>query len=182
MFPERIKLHDKEFEHYLSAELVDQYVSSIAKTISEEETGKDIVFVCILNGSFIFAADLYRKVNLDLESEITFLKASSYENTESTGKVKQLIGLDKDLTGKTVIIIEDIVDTGNTIVDIVPQLQNMGAAEVKVATFFWKPTVYDKDIDIDYWCLSIPDYFVIGYGLDYNGLGRGLKDVFKLKE
>ena len=175
---ERIKVKDKEFEVFIPSSEIQKGVEKIAEEINMDFQGKNPLFLSILNGSFIFAADLLKKI--DIDCEISFVKLKSYEGTSTTGIVKTLIGLDEDITDRDVIILEDIVDTGNTIENLIDQLMALNPAEVKVATLLFKPEAYVKDIKIDYKALEVPNEFLIGYGLDYNGLGRNLVDIYKI--
>ncbi len=178
---DRIKLHDKFFVPFITADKIDEAVQETANQINKEL--KDVetpIFLCVLNGSFIFSADLIRKINF--QSDIVFIKLASYEGTSSTGEVKEIIGLTKSVEGRTVIVVEDIVDTGNTIEELYNILKEKGAKEIKVCTLLLKPDAYKKDIKIDYPALSIPNDFIVGYGLDYNQLGRQYKDIYVLDE
>lgn len=175
----RIKLHDKYFIPSIPNEEIERAVSIIAKEISDEYRDKEHpIFLSILNGSFMFTASLMQKI--DIQAEVSFIKMSSYDGTESTGCVKQLLGLNKNISGKSVIIVEDIIDTGNTIVELVALLKNAGAGEIKVCTLLLKPDSYKKDIKIDYPAIRIPNDFIVGYGLDYDELGRQYKDIYVL--
>lgn len=175
-----IQVHDKKFDIYIKAEEIDKKVASLAQAILADTQGRKPLFLCVLNGSFLFAADLMR--HYKGEAEISFVKLSSYSGTGTTGNVKQLIGLNEDITGRTVIIIEDIVDTGITIENLLNQLNEMQPAEIKIATLLLKPEAYKKSIKIDYVAMEIPNRFVLGYGLDYDGLGRNLADIYQLVE
>lgn len=175
-----VKILDKTFKTYVSAQKIQQIVDEMANKMNKELAGKDVIFLGILNGSFIFAADLYRKINFD--SQITFLKVASYEGTSSTGKVKRLIGVNESLENKTVVIIEDIIDSGITMSHIIKQLKGYEPAEIKVATFLFKPEAYQMNDTIDYIGLEIPNDFIIGYGLDYDGFGRNLENLYVIEE
>lgn len=178
---DRIKLHDKTFRLYITADEIEEKVNGIAQRLNEDLKEVDTpLFLSVLSGSFIFAADLMRKINV--QSDIAFIKLASYEGTESTGNVKQVMGLSKSVEGKTVVIIEDIVDTGNTIAELYRILKNAGAADIKICALMFKPGSYNKDIKIDYPVFSIPNDFIIGYGLDYNQLGRQYKDIYVIDE
>ena len=174
-----IKLHDKYFKKYISEE---EILKAIDKIVSElmEDIGDELpLFVGILNGSFMFTADLIRRYPKD--SEVSFVKLASYEGTNSTGTVNELIGLNTDLTDRTVVILEDVIDTGNTLVKIYDIFNHLPVKQLKIATLFFKPDVFKKELPIDYIGISIPDRFIVGYGLDYDELGRNLKDVYQLK-
>lgn len=175
-----IQLHDKRFVAFISSEELDFAVKGMAKRITDDLGGETPVFVGVLNGAFLFLADLvksYRGL-----CEVEFVRMASYEGTGSTGRVSQLIGLNKDLKGRTVVLVEDIVDTGNTIVALRKLVKEQQPAHLKIATLFLKPDVYDKDVKLDYVGIRIPDKFIVGYGLDYDGLGRNLPDVYQLAE
>ncbi len=176
-----IKLHDKYFTPYISKENIAKYVQYLANIVADD-IGKDEVpiFIGILNGSFMFAADFVREYPHNCH--ITFVKLASYEGTNSTGKIKQLVGLNEDLEGKTVVILEDIIDTGNTLSEIYKIFKNKNLKNLKIATLFFKPDVFRKSLHIDYIGKSIEDKFIVGYGLDYDGLGRNLPDIYQLKE
>ncbi len=173
-----VKLHDKEFKISITDKQIDDAIQKIADQINYDLKGKDVIFLAILNGSFMFAADLFRKI--DFNCEITFLKLSSYQGTSSGGAVKELIGFNEDIAGKTLVILEDIVDTGNTLSVIHEKLAEQKPAEIKIASLLYKPEAYKKPYPIDYTGISIANDFVVGYGLDYDGLGRNLKDIYKV--
>jgi hypoxanthine phosphoribosyltransferase len=173
-----IKVHDKEFISYLSSAEIDEQVARVAAEINRDYTGKKPLFIAILNGAFIFAADLFKYITL--EAEICFIKLASYKGVKSTGKVITAIGLDVDLYGREVIIVEDIVDTGKTLSQFLPQLEHHHPASLKIASLLHKPDAMIHPIKIDYLGFTIPDKFVIGYGLDYDGLGRNIKEIYQL--
>lgn len=178
---DKITLHDKQFRICMTASQIDEAVSAVADKINEDLKGVEApLFLSVLNGSFMFAADLMRKIRPD--SNIAFIKLASYEGTSSTGKVKQLMGLSEDITGRTVIVIEDIVETGNTIAEMHRILKEAGAADIRICTLLFKPKAYRQNIDVNYVALSIPNDFIVGYGLDYNGLGRQYKDIYVLDQ
>lgn len=175
----KIKLKDKEFGVSLGSDEIQKIIKQIANTINMDFKGKETpLFISILNGSFMFTADLLK--HIDFNCEISFLKLSSYLGTSSTGSVKELIGINESIQGRSVIVLEDIVDTGITLEQIVIELKKLNPAEIKVATFLFKPAAYKKDIKIDYVGKEIPNDFIIGYGLDYDGLGRNLPDIYTL--
>jgi hypoxanthine phosphoribosyltransferase len=169
---------DKDFEVYISNAEIKKVISRIARQINEDLQGKDVIFLGILNGAFMFASDLFREITLDCQ--ITFLKLASYAGTSSTGTVKRLIGINEDIYRKTVVILEDIVDTGVTLDNIIKQLKGYEPAEIKVATMLFKPEAYTKELVLDYVGLEIPNDFVLGYGLDYQGFGRNLSDLYRV--
>lgn len=173
-----ITVHDKSFIPYISEEQLRKEIQRIASEINNDYEGRQPVFLAILNGSFVFASDLMREI--DLECEICFIKLASYKGVKSTGKVITSIGLDMELYQRDVIILEDIVDTGKTLSQFIPQLQHQHPASIKVATLLHKPSATRHEIQIDYLGFSIPDKFVLGYGLDYDGLGRNIKEIYQL--
>ncbi len=176
----KVKILDKTFEPFIDAKQIENAVQGIAEKMRKDLAGKDVVFVAILNGAFMFASDLFRSI--DFQARITFLKMASYMGTSSSGSVKQLIGINEELKDKTVVVIEDIVDTGITIDLIVRQLKTYDPKEVKVAALLLKPDALQKDVKLDYVGLEIPTRFIVGYGLDYNGFGRNLKEIYVLSE
>jgi hypoxanthine phosphoribosyltransferase len=171
-----ITIKDKQFKPYISAQTIHESVKNIAQKINSELAGDFPIFLVVLNGSFMFAADLLREVIIPCE--ISFIKLSSYSGTSSSGTVSELIGLNEDLSGRTVIIVEDIVDSGNTLEKLMGSLGK--AKKIKVAAALFKPEAYKKEHGIDYVGLTIKNEFVIGYGLDYDGQGRNLKDIYIL--
>ena len=175
-----IQLHDKHFVPFISAEEIDFAIKNMAKQMDDDFFDEKPIFIGVLNGSFMVLSDLmkhYRGM-----CEVSFVKMSSYTGMETTNKVNELIGLNQDLTGKTVIVVEDIVDTGNTIEVLKDILKAKNVKHFKIATLFFKPDAYKKDIKLDYVGIRIPNKFIVGYGLDYDGLGRNLKDVYQLSE
>lgn len=173
-----LKVHDKEFIPYIGSSEIEKQVSRVASEINRDYEGKRPLFIAILNGAFIFAADLFKQINL--EAEIGFIKLASYKGVKSTGKVITAIGLDAELFGRDVIIVEDIVDTGRTLSQFLPQLEHHHPASLKVASLLHKPSAMIYPIKIDYLGFTIPDKFVLGYGLDYDGLGRNIKEIYQL--
>ena len=174
----KVLIHGRTFKIKITESEIQKAVTEVANQINIDLKDKKPLFLAVLNGSFIFAADLMKKVNL--ECEISFMKLASYDGTSSTGTIKQLIGINEEIKGRTVVIIEDIVDTGNTLSTILEQLKDLNAAEIKIATLLFKPDAYTKTIPIDYTAIVVPNDFLIGYGLDYNGLGRNLADIYVL--
>lgn len=168
-----------EFEPYISREQIDLRLNDLAAKIEEDFSGQCPIFICVLNGAFAFAADLFRKVRL--ESEITFIKLQSYIGTGTTGKVKEIIGLNTSIEGRPVIIVEDIVDTGITMYNLICDLRQRGASIIKVASLLHKPDALQKEVTIDYLGFSIPNKFIVGYGLDLDGLARNLPDIYILR-
>lgn len=173
-----IKIKDKEFLLSIKAEDIQKAVCNIAAKINRDLDGKNPLFLVILNGSFMFASDLFKL--LKIPCEISFLKTASYQGTNTTEDVKTLIGLAEDIKGRTVVILEDIVDTGHTIKDILKNLTEHKPAEIKICTMLFKPNAYKMDIKLDYVGIEIPNDFIIGYGLDYNGFGRNYADIYKI--
>jgi hypoxanthine phosphoribosyltransferase len=175
-----MKIKDKEFDLYIPRDRIDSKVIEIAFKINKEYANKNPIFIVVLNGAFMFAADLMKVVNI--ESELSFVKISSYEGTESSGKVKEIIGLTESIAGRHVVIIEDIVDTGITMEHILKSLNQLSPASISIATFLLKPKSLQRKIDLKYIGFEIPSDFVIGYGLDFNGYGRNLSDVYVLSQ
>lgn len=175
---DKIKIHDKYFEPFIPFSKIDNAITKIAKEINKDMNGKTPIFLVILNGSFMFAGDLLKKI--DVLCEVSFVKLASYSGTQTTEKVRQLIGFDEDIIGRSVIILEDIVDSGITMENVLGQLDSMGAAEVKIATLLFKPDAFRKSYKIDYVGIEIPNDFIVGYGLDYDSQGRNLKDIYKI--
>lgn len=173
-----IKVHDKTFETYLSEETIQQRVREIATAINKDYAGKRPLFIAILNGSFMFAADLFK--HLEIEAELCFIKLASYKGMKSSGKVVTSIGLEEDLFGKHVIIVEDIVDTGKTLYDFLPKLTHQQPESLRIATLLHKSEATKYPMEIHYTGFDIPNKFVVGYGLDYDGLGRNLKEIYQV--
>lgn len=175
-----IKVHDRQFGTYLSEEVILQKVKELAAAINKDYQDKRPLFVAILNGSFMFASDLFKQLTID--AEICFIKLASYKGTRSTGQVITAIGLDHDLYNRHVVIIEDIVDTGKTLNEFLPQLHHQNPASLKIVALLHKPEATKYPLTIDYTGFVIPNKFVVGYGLDYDGLGRNLKEIYQLAE
>jgi len=173
-----VRILDKKFRELISEQAIRKRIDEMALQINRDFTGSEVIFVGILNGAFMFAADLFRKTGLN--SRITFVKLASYVGTNSTGSVKELIGWNEELAGKKIIVVEDIVDTGSTLERIVNELVIRNVADIRIATLLLKPTAYKKDIPVNYVGFEIPNNFVVGYGLDYNGYGRNLPCVYTL--
>lgn len=175
-----ITLNQKQFVPYLTAIEINEQVVRLANEINNDYQGKRPLFIAILNGSFMFASDLFKA--LTIECEICFIKLASYKGTKSTGQVITSIGLDAILTDRHVIVLEDIVDTGKTLSEFLPQLVNQQPSSLKVASLLHKPDALSYPLKIDYLGFTVPDKFLLGYGLDYDGYGRNLKEIYKLLE
>lgn len=174
-----IQIGDKHFEEYLSADQIQACVKQLAKEIDADYQDKELLILGILNGSFLFVADLVKYMKTD--PEISFLKFASYDGISSTGKVNDLIGINEDLTDKHILIIEDIVDSGTTLAHIMNILKEKNAASIHTATLFFKPDAYKQNIKLEYIGMEIPNLFVVGYGMDYQGKGRNLTGLYQLK-
>jgi hypoxanthine phosphoribosyltransferase len=175
-----IQLNDKKFTPYLTVAQIDEQIKRLGAELNKDYEGKRPLFIAILNGSFMFASDLFKE--LTIECEICFIKLASYKGTKSTGQVITSIGLDATLTDRHVIIIEDIVDTGKTLHEFLPQLVNQQPTSLKIAALLHKPDALAHPIKIDYLGFNVPNKFLLGYGLDYDGYGRNLKEIYKLIE
>lgn len=175
-----IQLHDKKFVPFISAQEIDFAIAEMAKKIEVDFADETPVFIGVLNGSFMVISDLMK--HYSKPCEISFIKMSSYEGTSSTNTVKQLIGLNQNLEGRSVVIVEDIVDTGNTLVELKKLFKEQNVKHFKIATLFLKPEAYQKDIKLDYVGIRIPNKFIVGYGLDYDGLGRNIPEVYQLAD
>jgi hypoxanthine phosphoribosyltransferase len=174
-----IKLFDKEFIPYLPEDLILEKIKELAQQINKDYKDKKPLFIAVLNGSFMFSADLFKELNI--EAEICFIKLASYKGTKSTGHVITAIGLDTDITNRHIIVLEDIIDTGKTLDSFLPQLYNQQPASLKIAVLLHKPDATIFPVPIDYCCFSIPNKFVLGYGLDYDGFGRNIREIYQLK-
>lgn len=175
-----ITVNDKQFKPYISAATIAEQIKQLAVQINKDYKGKRPIFIAILNGSFMFASDLFKEITID--AEICFIKLASYKGTRSTGNVITSIGLDEPLEGRHVIIIEDIVDTGNTLAKFLPQLYVQQPASLKIAVLLHKPEAMEHPIVIDYLGFSVPNKFLLGFGLDFDGLGRNLAEIYQLVE
>jgi hypoxanthine phosphoribosyltransferase len=173
-----IHILDKKFIEYLTEKVIQQRIEELALQMNKELAGKEVVFLGILNGAFLFAADLFRRI--EFPARISFVKLASYQGTSSSGLIKELIGWNEDIKDKAIVVIEDIVDTGNTLERIIGELVIRKAAEVRIASLLYKPLAYTKNIPLDYIGFEIPNDFVVGFGLDYNGFGRNLPSVYTL--
>jgi hypoxanthine phosphoribosyltransferase len=175
-----IKIHDREFVKTIPAEEIAQRVKGVAERINKDYAGKRPLLIGVLNGCFMFVSDLMK--NLEIECEVSFVKFSSYQGAETTGNVKQLLGLSESIEGRDVIIVEDIVDTGLTMHKMLETLEEKKPASLAVASLFLKPARLRVPVEVKYSAFEIPDRFIVGYGLDYDGLGRNLPDVYDVKE
>ncbi|MFT3946718.1 MAG: hypoxanthine phosphoribosyltransferase [Agriterribacter sp.] len=175
-----IQVHDKTFKPYISAGEIAQKVKALALAIENDYKGKTPLFIAILNGSFMFASDMFKALNMP--AEICFIKLASYKGTKSSGQVITSIGLDIDLVDRDVIILEDIIDTGKTMHAFLPQLHNQHPASLKICALLHKPEATELPVAVDYCGFSIPNKFVVGYGLDYDGLGRNIREIYQLVE
>ena len=174
-----VRILDKDFELFIEADTIQESIKRLAITINEDLKDKCPIFVAILNGSFMFAGDLMKYVTIS--SEITFVRIASYQGVNSTNKIKEIMGLKENIKDRTVVILEDIVDTGHTIEALIKQFEKHSPKEIKVATLLFKPKALVKDVKPDYVALEIPNDFIVGFGLDYDGFGRNLKDIYKIK-
>lgn len=177
---QRVTLKDKTFVPYITAEKIAESVREMAKKINTDLVNEMPLFLVVLNGSFMFAADLLKEVTIPCE--ISFIKLASYHGTSSTGTVTEMIGLTEEIKGRTVVVVEDIVDTGITLEKLTNLLTKKEVKQIKVASFLLKPEAYTKTIVVDYVGMEIPNDFVVGYGLDYDGLGRNMKEIFVLEK
>ena len=176
----KIKLQDKVFKVMIPAEEIDKAVERVAEQLNKRYEGHTPVFLGVLSGSFLFLSDLVRKTTFD--SQLAFVKISSYDGTESTGQVKQQFGVDFDIEGRDIIIVEDIVETGHSMNYLLDYLRSKNPASISICTLFFKPDKFLYEYKIDYTALSIGNEFIVGYGLDYNQLGRNLKDIYVIDE
>lgn len=176
---EVITIKDRDFELFIEQDVVEQGIKRIAGKMNADLAGKNPIFVAVLNGAFMFAGELMKEVNI--ASEITFVRLASYHGTTTTNNVKEVLGLNESIEGRCVVIVEDIVDSGNTMVSLLEQMKAHRPSEVRIATLLFKPAALKQKLHLDYVALEIPNDFIVGYGLDYDGYGRNLKDIFKVK-
>ena len=174
-----IKVLDKEFEPYISEADIQIKITELAAQLNKEYAGKRPIFLSILNGSFLFTADLFRQMTI--EAEVCFIKLASYKGTTSSGNVITAIGLDANVSGRDIIIVEDIIDTGKTLHHFLPQLESSQPTSIKIAVLLNKKEALAYPVKVDYACFDIPNKFVVGYGLDYDGLGRNTRAIYQLK-
>ena len=173
-----IRVHDKEFAPSIPAEEIMQQVRRVAGEINKDYEGQQPLFLVVLNGAFVFAADLMREISVP--AEVSFVKLASYEGTSSTGTVREVIGLNTDITGRPIIIVEDIVESGITMAHMIETLKKQNPKSIDICTLLVKPEKLEVKLDIRYTAMEIPNDFILGYGLDYDGLGRGLKDIYTI--
>lgn len=174
-----ITLHDKTFVPFLNEEDIRLAIEKMAKSIAADMQGKTPIFIGVLNGAFMVTSDLVKKYPGNCE--VSFIRLASYEGTSSTGEISKIIGLNESMEGRDIIVVEDIVDTGNTLEELYKMFSGMNVNSLKFATLFFKPDAYKKPLKIDYIGMEIPNKFIVGYGLDYDGLGRNLPEVYQLK-
>lgn len=177
---ETIRIKDKQFKTFITEEQILKEVARVGEEINRDLADANPLFVSVLNGSFMFTADLMKHVSVPCE--ISFVKLASYAGTSSTGKVKELVGLSDDITGRTIVIVEDIIDTGLTMERLIETLKARNPKEIRIATLLVKPDKLKVDLDINYIAMSIPNDFIVGYGLDYDGLGRNYRDIYTVIE
>ena len=177
---ETIRIKDKQFNTFITEEQILKEVARVGEEINRDLADANPLFVSVLNGSFMFTADLMKHVSVPCE--ISFVKLASYAGTSSTGKVKELVGLNDDITGRTIVIVEDIIDTGLTMERLIETLKARNPKEIRIATLLVKPDKLKVDLDINYIAMSIPNDFIVGYGLDYDGLGRNYRDIYTVIE
>lgn len=175
-----IRIKDKQFKTFITEEQILKEVARVGEEINRDLADANPLFVSVLNGSFMFTADLMKHVSVPCE--ISFVKLASYAGTSSTGKVKELVGLNDDITGRTIVIVEDIIDTGLTMERLIETLKARNPKEIRIATLLVKPDKLKVDLDINYIAMSIPNDFIVGYGLDYDGLGRNYRDIYTVIE
>ena len=175
-----IQLHDKQFVPFISAKEIEFAIAKMVAQVEDDFANEVPVFIGVLNGCFMVVSDFMKQYKRPCE--LSFIKMASYEGTSSTETVKQLIGLNQDLSDRSIIVIEDIVDTGNTLVELKELFKKQNVKHFKIATLFFKPDTYKKDIKIDYVGIRIPNKFIVGFGLDYDGLGRNFPEVYQLKD
>ena len=176
-----VTIIDRDFELFIPYEKIRSVIEEMAERMNSDFKDKNPLFICILNGSFMFAAEIFKRISL-LDAEISFIKLASYSGTNTTGNVRELIGLNEDLTGRLIVVLEDIVDSGITIAKTIEQIQAKNPAEIKIATLLLKPDALKTKVQLDYVGIEIPNDFIVGYGLDYNGRGRNLIDIYKVTE
>ncbi|NCC45946.1 MAG: hypoxanthine phosphoribosyltransferase [Bacteroidia bacterium] len=175
----KVTLNDKEFRLYISYEKIQNAIDRMASEINRDLSDERPLFLCVLNGAFMFAGDLFKRIQIE-GAEISFVKMASYHGVHSSGTIKQLIGLNEAIEGRTVVVLEDIVDSGSTIEEVMAQLSILKPRTVKIATLLFKPEAMIKKVPVHYVGIEIPNDFIVGYGLDYDGLGRNLTDIYTI--
>ncbi len=173
-----ITIKDRQFEKFIGFEQIESAIKKVAQDINKELNDKEPLFLAVLNGSFMFVGELMKEITIPCE--ITFVRFASYSGISSTNNVKELLGLNEEIKGRTVVILEDIVDSGNTIVELIKVLNQHSPKEIKVATLLFKPQALKKEVNLDFVAMEIPNDFIVGFGLDYDGLGRNLKNIYKV--
>ena len=176
----KVRLKDKSFQLFIDSKELNYSIESLSNKINQDYSEREPIFLCVLNGAFVFAAELIKRFNH--ECQVSFIKLSSYQGLKSSGTINSLIGLNEDIKGKDVIIVEDIVDTGQTIANIVENILNKNPRSIEVATLLYKPKSYQKQIPIKYRAIEIGNDFIVGFGLDYNGLGRNLEEIYIIEK
>lgn len=176
---EVVTIKEKQFEKFIEFQQIQTAINRIARKIDNDLRDKNPLFIAVLNGAFMFAGELMKEVTVPCE--ITFVRLASYQGTSTTNKVREVLGLNESIGGRTVVIVEDIVDSGNTMVALKEELNKFNPKEIKIATLLLKPDALKQEIHLDYVALEIPNDFIVGYGLDYDGYGRNLKDIYKIK-
>ena len=176
----KVKLHDKQFKLFINYEIIISKIEDLVSVLNVKFSDKKPIFLCVLNGSFLFASELIKR--FEHECEVSFIKLSSYQGINSTGIINNLVGINDNLKGRNVIIVEDIVDTGNTIYSVIEDVKNHKPESVEVATLLFKPNSYQKKLPINYAAINVGNEFLVGFGLDYNGIGRNLEDIFIIEE
>jgi hypoxanthine phosphoribosyltransferase len=175
----KVTINDREFELFIPYEKIRSVIEQMAEQMNLDFKEKNPLFLCILNGSFMFATEIFKRIS-SLDAEISFIKLASYTGTQTSGEIKQLIGLNEDLSGRTVVVLEDIVDSGITISNTIEQIRSKNPADVKIATLLLKPEALKTNVQLDYVGIEIPNDFIVGYGLDYDRKGRNLIDIYKV--
>jgi hypoxanthine phosphoribosyltransferase len=175
---DQVRVKDKDFKLFLSEKQIQENVKRVAEQINKDLEGKNPLFLAVLNGSFMFAADLMK--NITIPCQISFVKLASYEGMQSGGTVREVFGLTEKLEGRTVVIVEDIVDSGRTMQQLLRSLDSRSPAEIRIATLLFKPEALQCELNLDYVVFEVPNEFVVGYGLDYDGFGRNLSEVYSL--
>ena len=176
----KVRLKDKSFQLFIDSKELNDSIESLSNKINQDYSEREPIFLCVLNGAFVFAAELIKRFNH--ECQVSFVKLSSYQGLKSSGTINSLIGLNEDIKGKDVIIVEDIVDTGQTIANIVENILNKNPRSIEVATLLYKPKSFKKQIPIKYKAIEIGNDFIVGFGLDYNGLGRNLEEIYIIEK